>query len=448
MNAIKNTIVSVTLLVVAFGAYTVLQDPPQHSLEESELTWDATSDLVDPDVPESSLPSAETLATTTDSHQDFMNSIGAPRTEPVDSTTLAPNTLVHQPADDIPSAEQYDTGADQHYAEQNSDGQNYTDPGYANQTLEDDQYAAPDANVASIEATTDTSLTSVERSAAPARDSNSNGSYYDAVSGEGETSPSNASVDLAPPGDVSPPTSATPSAEEFENVMNYVQVQLQQDQLGEALLTLSESYQSGMQPEQFQRVAQLMDQLAGTVIYSSKSYIQPVHQVQADETLESIAARYQLPPEFLARVNGLELHYQPVVGESLKVLQGPFRASINGESGDMTVYLGDYYAGRFHVQLGLDAPRHNGEFEVIEKSDGREFFDRSTGYRVAKDDPSNPYGHRWIGLRGSQVTAGHNVGIHVANENNPDAGCFRVSPVDADDLSAILSIGSRVTLVR
>ena len=64
---------------------------------------------------------------------------------------------------------------------------------------------------------------------------------------------------------------------------------------------------------------------------------------------------------------------------------------------------------------------------------------------MSRDDPSNPYGHRWIGLRGDQITAAHDVGIHV-DTGTPEAGCIAVSPVDADDLTAILSVGSRVTI--
>jgi lipoprotein-anchoring transpeptidase ErfK/SrfK len=121
---------------------------------------------------------------------------------------------------------------------------------------------------------------------------------------------------------------------------------------------------------------------------------------------------------------------------------------VNGANNELIVYLGDYYAGRFAVQLGSDAPRDGGTFEVIEITAGREYFDRRSGYRIAKEDPANPYGSHWIGLRGEQVTAGHNVGIHVANDTDPGAGCFRVNRVDAEDLSAILSAGSRVTFVR
>lgn len=438
MNAIKNTIVSVTLLAVAFGAYTVLQNPPQHSLDDNELTWDATADLMDPDVPESSLPSTETLATNTNSHQQFLDRIGAPRSDAGAAELSSDNLVDDSAGGQLPA-----------YQDPPLEDSNQGDGAYLDGQYVDDSMPAEDPS--STAATS--ALTSFGHSADLVQDPNGQGGapsandgYYDQIASDSSPHDDGAGVvDLSPPGDDG---ESGQSAGEFDNAMNYVEVQLQQEQLGEALLTLSQSYQAGLSSEQYQRVGSLMDQLAGTVIYSTKSYIQPVHEVRENETLESIAASFQLPVDFLARVNGLEATYEPVVGESLKVLQGPFRAVINASSGDLTLFLGDYYAGRFLVQLGDDVPRSSGEFEVIEKSDGREFFDRSSGYRVAKDDPANPYGHRWIGLRGEQVTAGHNVGIHVANENAPNAGCFRVSPVDADDLSAILSVGSRVTLVR
>jgi lipoprotein-anchoring transpeptidase ErfK/SrfK len=151
---------------------------------------------------------------------------------------------------------------------------------------------------------------------------------------------------------------------------------------------------------------------------------------------------------FLARVNGLESTYRPVVGESLKVVQGPFHAEIDRQANELTLFLGSNYAGRFQVFIGDDLPTTASNYEVIEITTGREFFDRKTGYRVAKDDPNNPYGAVWIGLRGDQVTAGHNVGIHVANGTESPRGCIGVSETDARDLAIILTMGSTVKVIQ
>ncbi len=125
------------------------------------------------------------------------------------------------------------------------------------------------------------------------------------------------------------------------------------------------------------------------------------------------------------------------------MLRGPFRAEISRARNEITVFLGRYYAGRFPARLGSELPEGDNVYEVVAKEDGREFFDRRTGERITRDDPRNPYGDRWIGLRGEQITAAHNVGIHV-DVGSPDLCCIAVNHVDADDLRAILSIGSRI----
>lgn len=456
MNAIKNTIVTVTLLAVGFGAYTVLQNPPQHSLDDNELTWDASNDLVDAEAPVTSLPDANTLVTAGGPSPSFLDQISAPRTTTDDTESFDAPDMVEM-AGSAPG-ESYASDAD---ASSDAYGSNDSVPYEDNSDVDTDVYSTDTASTAvnpyadGENADRPSSLTSRSNTSDAANPTDNAPSYYDTVANPGEAadvppSESNGDVGVATPSDAGAQanSSSVPTESEFENTMNYVQMQLQEDQLGEALLTLSQSYRSELNQDQAERVSTLIDQLAGTVIYSPRSYLQPAHQVTADETLQSIARQYQVPVDFIARVNGLENDYQPVAGETLKVVQGPFRATLYADTGELIVYLGEYYAGRFRVELGSDAPRVGGEFEVIEKSNGREFFDRRSGYRIAKDDPANPYGNRWIGLRGEQITAGHNVGIHVANEADPGSGCFRVNQVNAEDLSAILSIGSRVTFLR
>jgi hypothetical protein len=230
------------------------------------------------------------------------------------------------------------------------------------------------------------------------------------------------------------------------------QQHLQAGELVEALANLSDWYgDPTLSREQTQRCVDLLDQLAGSVIYSRDHHLEPAYQVQPGETLADIAQRYQVPEEFLARVNGIAPPHAVVTGDTLKVMRGPFRGEVGLQQREFTLFLGRFYAGRFAIQLGRDLPSQEAFYEVAEKSDGRSYFDRRLGREILKGETDNRYGKRWLGLRGDQITVGHAVGIHSRPDQvQPDAevGSISLAPPDADDVHAILSVGSRIHVRR
>src|SRR5690606_21781627 len=116
------------------------------------------------------------------------------------------------------------------------------------------------------------------------------------------------------------------------------------------------------------------------------------------------ATSYQVPSEMLAKINGIPPGSELVPGEEIKVLRGPFEAKVSRERGEMTLFLGRYYAGRFAVALGGNLPAGEVEFEVAERALGHAFFDPRSGRQVSADDPQNPFQGHWIGLRGETIT--------------------------------------------
>ncbi|MCA9264939.1 MAG: LysM peptidoglycan-binding domain-containing protein [Planctomycetales bacterium] len=227
---------------------------------------------------------------------------------------------------------------------------------------------------------------------------------------------------------------------------------MQQGQLAQALQQLSPWYTaSQLSANEREQLIPLLDQLAGTVIYSRESYLESPYQSQGQETLASVAAMYQVPVEFLARVNGLGLEDTLSPGQSLKVIRGPFRAALSRERRELILYLGDYYAGRFSVGIGRDLPFNADRLTVIEKSGARPYVDAQTGQQIAPNDPENPYGSAWIGLQAGPPVTAINLGIHgygEAIDASDTRGCISVSQRDAEDLAAILSVGSTVTVTR
>ncbi|MEM8679867.1 MAG: LysM peptidoglycan-binding domain-containing protein [Planctomycetota bacterium] len=237
----------------------------------------------------------------------------------------------------------------------------------------------------------------------------------------------------------------------FEEMWDSVQMKLQSSQYVDALLAASLFYNDQeVTGEQRDRMVTLLDQLAGTVIYSADYHIEPAYVVQPGDTLASVAAAYSVPEALLARINGITPGGM-TAGTQLKVLRGPFRGELDVNGRQLTLFLGRYYAGRFSTGIGRDLPAQVGILEVVEKTGARAFVDRRSGQQVNAGAPENPYGMYWIGLRDSQMADDTFLGIHstgAAVDASDTRGCISVSEQDADDLQAILSSGSTITVLR
>ena len=223
-----------------------------------------------------------------------------------------------------------------------------------------------------------------------------------------------------------------------------VQEQLARGELAQALGELSVWYGSPDVPADKQAaMSELLDQLAGAVIYSREHLLEQPYEVQPGETLEDIAMQFQVPWQLLGNINGISDPTQVRAGMRLKVVRGPFNALISLERKELTLIVDGRYAGRFAVALGNDPAPRAGEFTVREKQTEKTFIDRD-GRMIALGDDANPYGGYWIGLDGS-------LGIHGAaapNGTRSSTGSIVVSPQDARDLFAILSEDSQVVIRR
>ena len=233
----------------------------------------------------------------------------------------------------------------------------------------------------------------------------------------------------------------------FEKTWSEVQEFIRVKDLPKALQALSPwATDATLNQEQQQRCFHMLDELAGGVVYSRTSYLEPAYVVRAGETLEEIAAAHGVPLELLAKINGISAPYALSTGESLKVVRGPFRAVVSVSQRQLTLFAGTHYAGRFRIEVGPDLPTEEAYYEVGEKSPGRSYFDRRTGAEVLQSSENNRYGDHWLGLRGEHITTGHSVGIHGrAKKKAPnDLGCISLDAIDADDLYSILSVGSQI----
>lgn len=292
------------------------------------------------------------------------------------------------------------------------------------------------------------------------------GSAAGPVAGQAATPPADLLRNIAPPPDAQAAAAAAPKPAsstdtvlqaKFAAFMTEVQKKLEEDKLAEAHSALSMLYGNPDMPaEQARQITDLLDRLAGTVIYSRRHYLEPPYVTQSGETIDKIAQRYNVPWELLANINGLMPVGGPVndaavrdkpipAGTELKVVRGPFEAVVRLDRHELTLLLQGRYAGRFPVAVGRDQPRLEGTYSIGEKALGPTYYGPD-GVTISAGDPKNPLGRAWIGLT-------DRIGIHGISDpqcvgRSDNRGTIGVADRDLQDLYGILSVGSKVTVLR
>lgn len=171
-------------------------------------------------------------------------------------------------------------------------------------------------------------------------------------------------------------------------------------------------------------------------------------------------------PALLARVNRLANPNALRVGQSLKVVRGPFHAVVSKSAFRMDVYAGPVpspssldtrglpdgaepgwtYIASYPVGLGKDSGTPIANFIVKEnKLINPTWANPRTGEKFAADDPKNPIGERWIGLAGmDEKSKGfEKYGIHGTIESESigaemSMGCVRMRETDVEVVYELL----------
>jgi lipoprotein-anchoring transpeptidase ErfK/SrfK len=231
----------------------------------------------------------------------------------------------------------------------------------------------------------------------------------------------------------------------FAAALEQVRHELDAGRLSEAHYQLSRWYDDpNLTPQEQQHLHELLDQLAGTVIYSTQNLMEPACEVQQGETLERIAQRYNVPWQLLAKINGIDDPHSLRPGERLKVVRGPFSAVISLEKHTLTLMLNNAYAGRFPIGIGQDFPPPEGQYFVNDKLQDPIYY--GPGRTIDRGDPSNPLGRRWLGLGGQLGIHGTNDPRNIGQSGVP--GSISMADRDVDDVFDILSEGSKVVIRR
>jgi LysM repeat protein len=235
-----------------------------------------------------------------------------------------------------------------------------------------------------------------------------------------------------PPQDTAAPVQDTAPSGKLDTLMKTVESSMHAGQWAEAHLLLSSIYgDPRISPEQAQQVTRLLDQMAATVIYSRQHLLEQPYRVQLGDTLERIAERYNVPPQLLAKINGIRDPRSLTPGRELKVIRGPFSAFVDLGKRELTLMVQGRYAGRFTIDVRTDPGALAGTYMVRSKNLGT-----SPG--------GTPAPGTFVIDLGNAVKI---VSLGSAAYTGPPSP-IQMAPRDMEDVFGILSVGSRVVIQR
>lgn len=266
-----------------------------------------------------------------------------------------------------------------------------------------------------------------------------NNSSYDAVVSDESTyaAASAASPSTAEYGGMDARPASANMRPNFESDWRMAQMQLEQNQWAESLRTLTPwRGRAELTTEQSEQLNLLLSQLAGSVVYSTEHLLADPYAVQSGETLSQVAAKCQVPAILLQRINGISNPDLLTPNDRLKVMQGPFAATVSLASRELILTIDGCFAGKFPVTILDSTTVLPGEHQV-----------------VRKEDPTDRYGAQQSSYGQTGGDLGEHVvyldgGVTLHGESAGSAGSIQLSPRDAEDLFGILSVGSKITIRR
>jgi LysM repeat protein len=254
-------------------------------------------------------------------------------------------------------------------------------------------------------------------------------------------------------------SAAAPVEQSFAANWPVIQTALNGRDLSRALQLLSPWHNNpSLTAAEAAQVETLLGQLAGTVVYSTEHQLEPARVVRAGETLETIAKEYNVPWQLLGKINGISAADQVRPGQELKVLRGPFSAVVDLGRNELTLHVDGRYAGKFPVTVPPHVDLPNGEWLVLDKHSSpagqqplyaapQVAVERSLVLRHTEATAANPGLPLLLGTAPSDLNQPtQSTGTQNAQPAKPRM--IELSASDANEISDILSIGSRVVIRR
>jgi LysM repeat protein len=175
------------------------------------------------------------------------------------------------------------------------------------------------------------------------------------------------------------------------------------------------------------------------------------YKVSPGDALEKIGRNYNVPYEFLMRINGIDKPELLQAGTTIKVVNGPFHARVYRSTFTMDIFLQNTYVKSFPVGLGKqgrETPTGRWRVAIGGKLIKPRWTDPDTGRTYEPEDADYPLGSRWIGLEGLEGQAQGKTGFAIHGTNDPQQigtqgsrGCIRLHNGNAVEVYNMLMPG-------
>ncbi len=204
------------------------------------------------------------------------------------------------------------------------------------------------------------------------------------------------------------------------------------------------------EPQLRQAIQTRIDTTAKSIYFDPQPHYMPAYEVQPADQIRVFARNYNVPWEYLVRVNRIADPSRIQAGEKLKVIKGPFSAVVDLTDYSLTIHGHGYYVRRYPVGVGKDGTTPIGSFKVVSKLSNPTYY--GPDVVIQPDDPTNPLGERWVGLddgNGQPTSYGIHGTIDPGSIGKAESrGCVRLRNEDVAEVYDLLGVGSEVIIRR
>ncbi len=208
-------------------------------------------------------------------------------------------------------------------------------------------------------------------------------------------------------------------------------------------------------------VRALLTRIANETVFSKdrpeNDPIVEMYKIESGDSLDRIGRTFSVPYEVIMTINQMR---GPNIraGKSIKVPRGPFHAKIYKSAFRMDLYLQDVYVRSYRVGLGKHSGTPTGLWKVKDRLPNPRYYPPASAERkviIEPNDPTNPLGEHWIGLKGIEGDCVGEVGFGIHGTIEPEsigkaasAGCVRMHNEDVAFVYQLLRPGkSTVTIL-
>jgi len=190
-----------------------------------------------------------------------------------------------------------------------------------------------------------------------------------------------------------------------------------------------------------EQLSKLSDQWLFTRTVVPGDQLCETYLVKSGDLLVTIGERYKVPHEILMQINNISRPEALQAGQTIKVIDGPFRATVYRSTFTMDLYLQNTFVRSFHVGLGkpgMETPTGLWRVKPGGKLEKPTWTNPIDGKTYHPEDPDYPLGSRWIGLEGLAGPAKERTGFAIHGTKDPEQigaagsqGCIRMHNGDA-----------------